>query len=56
MGYYPEFYYDDEPCDPCEGCSDYVDGFCISCGGCGMPAMSQEEFENIREKLGVTDK
>lgn len=56
MSRYPEFFYDDESCDPCEGCSDYVDGICTSDGGCSVSVLSQDEFEEIREMLGVTDK
>lgn len=55
MGRYPDFFYDDEHFDPCEGCSDYVDGYCLSDGGC-CPILDQEGFENILEKFGVTDK
>ena len=52
MGNYPDFFYDDLPYDPCDGCSDCVDGLCLSDGGC-CPILSQDEFEEILQMLVV---
>ena len=44
MGRYPDFFYDYEPFDPCEGCLDYVDGRCSSDGGCAFSTLSDVEL------------
>ena len=56
MGRYPDFFYDDEACDPCEGCGDYVNGDCISDGACSASIVPQDVVEELQKKFGVTVK